>query len=317
MNKIFNPPDTKKEKSNYHIFHNTSKMKKNPIVNLEAQRRKRNIVSKIERIPPLPATAYEVFNIVAGDPDDIKQLEQIIMHDPSLSLQLLKVANSAAYCPITKITTIHRAIIYLGFSEVKNIVLSLSITSIFKDEKKANSNFDSQAFWEHSIGVAMISRIIAGEVGLENLDMYFTCGLLHDIGRLVIDICFPDIWQQILFNAQKQKISLLEAEKALGYPHNVIGAWLIKNWRLPDIYLRTIVSHHLPLRHPHFNFDAAIIKLADCLCHDIGLGVMEPPFCNKYKVANYIGLSKDRLMLLEEHLNKICGITEAITQDWL
>ncbi len=292
-------------------------MKKNSIIDLEAQRRKKIIISKIEKIPPLPAAAHEVLSIVAENPKDIRRLEQVIMHDPSLSLQLLKVANCAAYYPATKITTVQRAIVFLGFAEVRNIALSLSISSVFKG-KRSKSGFDRQAFWEHSIGVAMISRVIAGEIGLEDLDTYFTCGLLHDIGRLVMDFCFPDIWKEILVNSQEEEETpLLKIERAFGYPHNIIGAWLVKSWGLPEIYIKTIVSHHLPISHPHFNFDGAIVKLADCLCHDIGLGLMAPPFCNKYKIGSYLGLSKERLELLEEHLHKISELAEAITQGWL
>ncbi len=292
-------------------------MKKNiPIIDLDAQRRKRAIISKIKTIPPLPAAAQEVLSIVAGNPKDIRRLEQVIVHDPSLSTQLLKVANCAAYYPATKIDTVQRAIVFLGFAEVRSLALGLSVSSVFKGRKSA-SGFDRQRFWEHSIGTAMISRVLAGELELEETDLYFTCGLLHDLGRVVMDSCFPEEWKQILEYATKRECSLLKAERRAGFPHNVIGAWLVRNWSIPEIYARVIASHHLPVNHPKFNFQGGLVQLADQLSHQMGMGLMMPPHCNKNNLANALGIGVERLALLEEHLLKIGELAEAITTGFL
>ncbi len=292
-------------------------MKKNvAIIDLNTQRRKKEIISRIKRIPPLPAAAQEVLTIVAQNPQDIRRLEQVIMHDPSLSSQLLKVANCAAYYPATRITTIHRAIVFLGFSEVRSLALSLSISSVFKG-KKSKTGFDRQKFWEHSIATAMISRIIAGELELEETDVYFTCGLLHDLGRAVMDTCFPKEWKQIIEYANENESSLIASEREFGFPHNIIGAWLVKNWDLPPIYYRVIASHHLPPGHPHFNTDGAVIQLADYLSHELGIGLYVRPHCNMAALANYLGLGQERMVLLQEHIKKLAEIAEAISMGML
>ncbi len=286
------------------------------VIDLDAQRRKKKIISKIEEIPPLPAAANEVLTIVAENPKDIRRLEQVIVHDPSLSLQVLKVANCAAYYPVTRITTVKRAIVFLGFSEVRSIALSLSVSSLFKG-KRSKTGFDRQSFWEHSIGVAMISRVIAGELELKEIDMYFTCGLLHDIGRMVMDTCFQKEWKQILKLAVESEMPLIKAERKYGYPHNVIGAWLLKNWGLPKVYQRVVATHHLSPKNPHFSLEGGIIGLADKLCHDIGMGLYKSRAVDVSSIAKAIGLGKERLELLEDHIQKISEIAEAITQTWL
>ena len=292
-------------------------MKKNiPIIDLDAQRRKRAIISKIKSIPPLPAAAQEVLSIVAGNPRDIRRLEQVIVHDPSLSTQLLKVANCAAYYPATRIDTVQRAIVFLGFAEVRSLALSLSVSSVFKGKKSA-SGFDRQAFWEHSIGTAMISRVLAGELELQETDLFFTCGLLHDLGRVVMDSCFPDEWRQILKFAVEHECSLIKAERKAGFPHNVIGAWLARNWGIPEIYARVIASHHLPVSHPKFNIHGGLVQLADHLSHEMGMGLLTPPNCNSAALANALGIGTNRLSLLEEHLQKIGELAEAITTGFL
>ncbi len=288
-------------------------MKKNiPIIDLDTQRRKKEIISKIRRIPPLPATAQEVLAIVAENPSDIRRLEQVIMHDPSLSSQLLKVANCAAYYPANKITTVHRAIVFLGFSEVRSIALSLSVSSVFRG-KRSKTGFDRQRFWEHSIAAAMISRILASELELEETDVYFTCGLLHDLGRAVMDTCFQNEWGKILNHAQEHEYPLIVAERRSGFPHNVIGAWLVKNWELPPIYSRVIACHHLPPGHPQFNMDGAIIQLADHLSHELGLGLGVAPKCKLTALTNYLGFNEEKIEILLEHIRNIAEIAEAIS----
>jgi putative nucleotidyltransferase with HDIG domain len=287
-----------------------------PVIDLDAQRRKRAIISKIKSIPPLPAAAQEVLSIVAGNPRDIRRLEQVIVHDPSLSTQLLKVANCAAYYPATRIDTVQRAIVFLGFAEVRSLALSLSVSSVFKGKKSA-SGFDRQAFWEHSIGTAMISRVLAGELALEETDLYFTCGLLHDLGRVVMDNCFPEEWRKILEYAQAHDCSLIKAERKAGFPHNVIGAWLVRNWGIPEIYSKVIASHHLPVNHPKFNIQGGLVQLADHLSHKMGMGILKPPACKSDALANSLGIGMERLALLEEHLEKIGELAEAITTGFL
>ena len=287
-----------------------------PIIDLDAQRRKRIIISKIESIPPLPAAAQEVLSIVAGNPRDIRRLEQVIVHDPSLSTQLLKIANCAAYYPVARIDTVQRAIVFLGFAEVRSLALSLSVSSVFKGKRSA-SGFDRQGFWEHSVGTAMISRVLAGELQIEETDLYFTCGLLHDLGRAVMDSCFPDEWRQILEYAANHECSLIKAERLAGFPHNVVGAWLVRNWGIPEIYSRVIASHHLPVNHPKFNFQGGLVQLADRLSHQMGIGIMKPAPCNKDALANFLGIGSERLCLLEEHIQKIGELAEAVTTGFL
>jgi len=163
----------------------------------------------------------------------------------------------------------------------------------------------------------MISRIIAGELELEETDIYFTCGLLHDLGRAVMDISFPMEWQKIQGFAEKHECSLIAAERQFGFPHNVIGAWLAKNWELPPVYPKVIASHHIRPGHPHFNMDGAIIQLADHLSHELGIGLNMAPSCNKVVLANYLGLGQEKIEFLEEHIKKIGEIAEAISTGML
>ncbi len=280
-------------------------------IDLSAERRRREIIRRLDTIPPLPAAAHEVLSIVAGDPKDTGRLEQTIRHDPALSSQILRVANCAAYYPQTPIDTIHRAVVFLGFSEVRNIALSLSISSVFKGRPRL-TGFRTQDFWTHSIATAMISRILAIELDKEEPEIYFTAGLLHDLGRIAMYTCFPDEWGSIVAYAQENGCPLLVAERKFGLQHNLIGAWLAKNWELPSIYQKTIATHHLRLSHPKIGEQGLLIQLADQICHHVGMGLMSPPAVNRRALANAVGLGQDTLEILEEQLDQIEELASSI-----
>jgi putative nucleotidyltransferase with HDIG domain len=281
-------------------------------VNIDVQRRRKHIIQRLEALPPLPAAAQEVLTVVAGDPANISRLEQIIMHDPGLSAMLLKVANSPAYYPQTPVTTVHRAIVLLGFSEVKNIALSLSISGMFKN-RKSSTGFDRQGFWNHSIATAMIARIIAMEAGEEEQDLFFTAGLLHDIGRVALELCFEEEFRGIIARAEETGSCLLKAEREAQLPHNLIGYWLARGWELPEIFSEIILTHHLPVRHKKMTRQGALVQLADQIAHHMDIGVFPSPPAKRATLANYIGLGAVQLALLEEQLEQIGMLTETIT----
>ncbi len=282
-----------------------------PLIQFDIQKRRQEIIKKIEALPPLPAAAQQVLTIVASDPKDISRLEETINHDMNLTSQLLKVANSAAYYPEAKINTVQRAIVYLGFSQVRNIALSLSMSTFLKLNRK-NKNFDLERYWIHSIATAMIARILAMELAMEEPEIFFTAGLLHDIGRAAMNACFKEELNNIIEYAGEEEIPLLTVERQFNMPHNMIGAWLVKNWGLPAIYVRAVATHHLSLKNKNANKIGVLIGLADQISHSLGMGFMNSPPANRYQMAGYLGMSPDNLAEIEEQLAQIEEIASAI-----
>jgi putative nucleotidyltransferase with HDIG domain len=198
------------------------------------------------------------------------------------------------------------------FGEVKNIALTLSISGMFKG-KKSRTGFDRQGFWNHSIATAMIARILAMESGEEEPELYFTAGLIHDIGRVALELCFQDEFREIIANAKANNSSLLQAEREADLPHNLVGYWLTKNWKLPEIFSEIIMTHHLPINHSRMTRHSAIVQLADQISYHIGIGLMKPPPSKRASLANYIGLGAPQLQFLEEQLEQIGMLAETIT----
>nr|WP_258539221.1 HDOD domain-containing protein [Dissulfurirhabdus thermomarina] len=263
-------------------------------------------------MPPFPVVAQQLLAVLADDPNSVSRLEQIIRHDPTLASQILKVANSAAYAPTVPIDTVHRAIVYLGFFEIRNIALGLAVFSVFKPGR-AVRGFDVRRFWHHSIAAAMVSRILATETGEADPEVFFTAGLLHDIGRLAMNAAFREEFREILDEARDRESSLLAAEKRAGLSHAVIGAWLARNWGLPEVFVRTIAGHHLPPDHPKSSRQAALIQIADQVCHAAGFGLFKPPPCRLAPLAAHVGLEMEALEHIQEEIEALEEISETVT----
>ncbi len=281
------------------------------LVDLNSQRRYKSVISRLESIPPLPTSAQTVLSILSKDPKDIIELEQAIRHDPSLASQLLKMANCALYAPRVAIDTVHRAIVFLGLSEVCNLALGLSILGVFRGSY-SHPGLKARDFWIHSVATGILSRMIALELEEEDTEIFFTAGLLHDLGRMAMCTCLKKEWENIVNMAQEAERPLTWAERRIGVSHTVIGAWLAKTWNLPDIFVKAIFSHHLSPGHPKFNHVGAVVQLADYLAHVSGMGLLVAPVPPKSKIVYYLGLSEEFVEYMVEQLTEMEDIAESV-----
>jgi putative nucleotidyltransferase with HDIG domain len=271
----------------------------------------KEVIKRLNQLPPFPAAAQQVLSIVSGDSDDIVQLETAIRHDPALAAQVLKVANSAAFVTRFAVDTVHKAIVYLGFTEIKNIAVGLSVFGLFRPEN-AELETDRRALLTHSIAVATIARLLALELGDENKETIYTSGLLHDIGRVALMVCFSRQWAELAALARQEKCSLFAMEKRFELSHCVIGAWLANSWRLPPVFVQGIATHHFPVRHPKANRIGSIVQLADILAHEAGMGFLEPPLVNVSALAHYLGAPLESIIKLQEQLAQLQGVADEV-----
>ncbi|MBI4831869.1 MAG: HDOD domain-containing protein [Candidatus Lindowbacteria bacterium] len=236
--------------------------------------------AKVEEIRNLPTIAKIAMKTVelATKPDvSMSDLGQIVHQDPSLAARILSVANSPFFGMARQVDSLRTALGILGLTEVQNILFSLSI---FKVAKNADSHitYDREKLCLHSAACGMVANILASQLGLRNDGADVAAGLLHDVGKIIIDERFRPEFVQIFERAIAQKKDMREAEtEILGASHAQIGAWLAKKWRLPDALCEAIEHHHeLPasaarktLKDPEL---VALLHLAEafCQCYEIG-----------------------------------------------
>lgn len=201
------------------------------------------VVEKLNELPTLPTVVYELSQAINNPMSSTKTVEKLMEKDQSMTAKVLRLANSAYYAIPGGVTTLSRAIGFLGFDTVNQLVLSASIMKSLK--VKGPSKFDLNQFWVHAMGVAMASESIAKHLKLRTPADVFTAGLVHDIGKIALCIIDAESVAKSSTLAVESNLSYFEAEMKLGAPlHTQIGQLLAKKWNLPLGIQYSILYHH-------------------------------------------------------------------------
>ncbi|MBN2340207.1 MAG: HDOD domain-containing protein [Deltaproteobacteria bacterium] len=194
----------------------------------------------------------------------------VISKDPSLTARLLKIVNSAYYSFPSAIETISRAITIVGTDELRNMVLVTSVIKNFSSSLEGILNMEQ--FWKHSIACALFSKQLAKLRNDQNAERFFTTGLLHDIGRLIMYLQIPDTMTDVIFDSDTQGETHRIERRLAGFTHAGVGAELAENWKLSARQHEAIRYHHNPQRAKRFPTDTAILHLADALSIALQIG---------------------------------------------
>ncbi len=221
-------------------------------------------VEQITELPTVPLIAREILGIVDNKLTSVDSLEKIIQNDPAICAKILSVANSVFFRIKEPARTLNSAIIRIGFNNVKNIAVGVSLMTVLDDGKRAEA-FDYQRVFNHSVTVGFIAKLLSGNLKQNIPEEIVVNGMLHDLGLLILNRYFSDDYKKVLKRMGK-KYSLLEAEKAvLGFNHTDIGAWLAGKWNLPRSISDTVLYHHSPSLVKKKLKGMAVIHLADYL----------------------------------------------------
>lgn len=205
------------------------------------------ITEMLETSLILPMLATDLMNCLHSSDDnevDTKQLAKFIAQEQPVVIRVLRIANSPFYGLSRQVDSLETAIVVLGIRTIRTLVLNVTVVASLKPP--TCELFDCEAFWQHSLAVAVASRLIARLYGGSS-ELAFTAGLLHDIGRLALAGCFQQEYNHVLKYKQAHNCTLLDAENLiLNLTHQQIGKILAKNWRLPKSLEAVISFHHLP-----------------------------------------------------------------------
>ena len=262
------------------------------------------IVTKVLKVAALPAVAIK-FNEAIKDPLTSNQdLENIVSEDSALASKVLMIANSALFNFPSKINTISKAVTIIGHKQLSQIILSCSIVSVFKDIPQ--DVIDMDLFWRHSIAVATTSRILSAFRHEQNIEKYFTAGLLHDIGKLIIFAEAPKQALEVVNKRNETNELIHHVEKSvLGFDHAQLGAMLLKKWKLPDDIVLAVNYHHIPSIASGDNVAPSIIHIADIISHSLQFGSSGEKFIPTLneKAWDSLGLDVDIVGSVIEQLN--------------
>jgi len=233
------------------------------------------ILSRISSVSTIPTASVELVRLLQ-DPDlPNSKLTQAIEYDPSLTSNLLRLANSAYFGYSRAVSTVRDAIFLLGRNEIFQMVVATVVGKMTKQSVRGYGLSPSE-LWDHLMGVAVVSRRV-GQALHQKIPSYtFTAGLLHDVGKIVLGTFGEVDPAPILELAQEEKIGLVEAEqRILGIDHAEVGACLLESWNLPAYLAEVVRWHHDPGRESGQAVVAGLVHVADALCivHGIGISV--------------------------------------------
>lgn len=209
---------------------------------------KEDVLNNLHQLPSMPAVIQKIIASYTNENLDITSLARLIARDQGLSAKVLRVANSPFYGLPRTIASIQDAILVMGFTSVRSIVLSAGFVNAFP--ATAGSLFDRHAYWKHSFRVAGYAKALAQSLR-EDSQMAFTAAMFHEIGQIILDVCIPDQFAQILQEQAMSGHNMAEIEQAqLGFNHAFIGAEMARIWNFPPDIEDTIRYWAIPDHEP-------------------------------------------------------------------
>ncbi|MGW8193587.1 MAG: HDOD domain-containing protein [Desulforhopalus sp.] len=270
---------------------------------------------QIETFPPLPTTVSKVLSVTTNPESSARDLVNAILPDQSMCSAILKVANSAFFGIPREVSTIERAIVVLGYEEIRNIVIGKAVfASLPKLTKETKKNV--ALFWEHAFTCGLAAKIIGKDLQISSSEL-FIAGLIHDIGKIAILMAFPSEYNMLrdLSEPDHDRITN-EERKSFGVSHDDAGLRLAKKWLLPQQLLMAIGYHHIPhsapayIEYPLIIQAADIISLIYCYSGNMGAEDVEKIFTDFYPesaslwLSNNLGWSPENLTLWFETLQQ-------------
>ena len=238
---------------------------------LDHERRQRILerISTLDTLPSLPRVVSEMLRLLAEDDYSMEELMELVQQDPALTARVLKLANSAIYGRPRQIESLQQAMVVLGGKELHRLVTTISVMRSFDDIFSRDRILDKELFWSHSVGTGELTHRVASYFNLEFRGVDFTAGLLHDVGKVVLDQHFHAEFRDCLELTNRRGLPLFEAEtKLLGLDHAEVGAVLAAKWELPDSLRAAIRNHHcFDTKDPHALL-VACVRLANHLVKD-------------------------------------------------
>lgn len=230
------------------------------------------ITESIKDLPTLPTIFYTISDAMANPRSTTEDIAKIVSTDQASAFKVLKVANSPFFGFRGRIDTIPQAILHLGFNELKNIILALSVINFFS-KSKYSEHMKPKDFWAHSIAAGICTRMLGASIKVPNLEQYFLAGILHDIGKLLLLDLLGEKYLDVFRIVEEKNCLIREAERiSVGIDHAEAGRLLAERWKLPPVIKNTIYYHHSGLNDGKADTLIACVHLADIAVRMFDLG---------------------------------------------
>jgi putative nucleotidyltransferase with HDIG domain len=200
------------------------------------------VAKALDSLPTLPVVALQIGEVIHGKNVSVQQVAEILRTDPATSAKLLRLVNSPYFGIPGGVSDVARAIPFVGFNTLYQLVLSISVLEALGARHAA---FDPRSLWVHSLTVATAARELATELRFADAGACFTAGLLHDMGKIALAKVDPENLAAAFESMRTDGLTMVEAERKHDLaPHDRVGSRLARQWRFPATLATPIEQHH-------------------------------------------------------------------------
>ena len=205
------------------------------------------VINRIDTLPSMPNIYQQILTELQSDDTSMKRIGEIIASDPAMTAKILKLVNSAYFGISNPISSPFVASNLLGLETIKTLVLSLHIFSQMDDH--APAGFPLQPLLQHSLAIGATAQKLAKKISLNDIaDDAFTAGLLHDVGKVVLAVNFPEEYRECLKTMTEEDRPIWQLEREhFGASHAEVAGYLFSLWGLPTSIVNAITHHHEPM----------------------------------------------------------------------
>ncbi len=239
-----------------------------PLTDHQVEVRLRNC----SRLPSLSTIHSALRELLTAEQRYTSQISEIIRRDPSLTARLLRLVNSVYYGLSTPVNSIEEAVFYLGVRQIRQLAM---VTPVIEDFQRlaGNTPFPWRGFWQHCIGVAILTREVISAVEVPADESDYVAGLIHDVGKIVMASAFPDHFAQVRKRVRDSTSDLYHIEmEVLGISHDELGAMYLSKHNLPEVMVETARFHREPERAAHTGKVVAAVQIADLMIRHARIG---------------------------------------------
>lgn len=232
----------------------------------------KDLTTLFSQVRPIPQIALKIMRLINDQNYTMREIAGEIKQDQIISAGVIRLCNSTYIGMNRKIDSIDRALVLLGEKRLLQMVVSTSLEGYFTDSSHGYSLCKGGLF-KHALGVALTAEALAGFTGRVSSKIAYTGGLLHDIGKIILDQYMTPFHPFFYRRTQVDTIDLCDAEKEkFGHSHAEVGGLLAENWSLPDNLVDAIRFHHCPERATVDPELTHIVYLADLLMSRFQVG---------------------------------------------
>jgi len=234
-----------------------------------------DVIQNLGDLPPLPQVATRVIRISADSDTSSEELQNLVKTDQALTAQVLKIANSAMFGMVREVTTLTQAVMTLGFSTARSVVLASSVKNLFT---RGPVGPQERILWEHALAAAITGSAFSKALRFAGTEEVFLAGLMHDIGKSVLAVKFPDSYGSLLRRLHHDgEDGLTQELDTFGFDHAMVGEALLSSWNISEGIAAVVRWHHDPLQAPpeHRRL-VALVALGNQAALDLQIGLGMP-----------------------------------------